>query len=80
VRLNLAKSTAVQPILKKGGPARWLRGRANRRVTYTSRSSKEAVQPLREVPSAKSYQPIGASSYPQALRYIQGIVRRLEDE
>jgi hypothetical protein len=43
---------------------RWrLRASANRRVTYVAKSDEKAVEPLWELPSMKSCQPIGGSSY-----------------
>src|SRR5215216_4962925 len=40
-----------------------LRACANRRVSYVSKSSKKAVQSLREMSCAKGCPPIGAASY-----------------
>src|SRR5215211_2234327 len=40
----------------------WLRACANRRVSYVSKSSKKAVQSLREMSCAKGCPPIGAAS------------------
>jgi hypothetical protein len=40
----------------------WLRACANRQVAYVTRSCVKAIKSLRELPSAKSCQPIGAAS------------------
>jgi hypothetical protein len=40
-----------------------LRACANRQVAYVTRSCVKAIKSLRELPSAKSCQPIGAASY-----------------
>src|SRR5215212_9298537 len=46
-----------------------LRACANRRVSYVSKSSKKAVQSLREVSCAKGCPPIGAASKKNSARF-----------
>src|SRR5215217_6909158 len=46
-----------------------LRACANRRVSYVSKSSKKAVQSLREMSCAKGCPPIGAASKASACRH-----------
>src|SRR3712207_4282765 len=48
-----------------------LRACANRRVEYVTRSYAKAIQSLRELPSAKSFQPIGAASKPGLHRFLR---------
>src|SRR5215203_7516541 len=50
-----------------------LRGSANRRVAYVARDDGKALESLWELPSMKSYQPIGGSSKSNITLSLAGV-------